>query len=84
VLHGLGGRVEAAGRDRVELARLERRDVALAIVSFAATTASISLSDFCSICSKIVSAFWPSQLGTACCETLRYSPDSNFGLRTSP
>ena len=57
--------------------------VELAIVSLAARTPSILLLLFCSSCSKIVSACWPSQLGTACWPTFVYSPESNFGLSTS-
>ena len=57
--------------------------VELAIVSLAARTPSTRLLLFCSSCSKIVRACWPSHWGTACWPTFVYSPESNFGLSTS-
>jgi hypothetical protein len=50
--------------------------------SLAASTPSILLSAFCSICSKMVSARWLSQSGTDSSATSVHEPSSNFGLMT--
>ncbi len=50
--------------------------------SLAASTPSILLLVFCSICSKIVSAFWLSQSGTDWSATFLSLPESYSGFRT--
>ena len=83
VLDALGRRVLAGDRDlRRACAALSAEMAALPRPSLAASTPSILLLAFCSICSKIVSAFWLSQSGTDWSATFTNLPALYFGLRT--
>ena len=82
VLDALGGRVLAGDRDCGSLRAFSAEIAALPRPSLAASTALILLLVCCSICSKIVSAFWLSQSGTDWFGPFVKVPFAYFGLRT--